>query len=256
MFLRHAGLRPVVVHGGGPQVTGAPGPARHRVGVHRRAAGHHRGDHRRGPDGAQRQGQQGHRRPHQPASARTPSACPARTRTCSPRGASTRPWTASRSTSAWSARSPASTPSMVRALLDDGRIPVISSVARGADGAVYNVNADTAAAALAVALGAAKLVVLTDVAGLYRDWPDSRRGDQPARRRRPGRAAALAVRGHDPEDGGLPDRGQRRRPAGPRARRPAQPRHPAGDLHRLRHRHHGAARLRRRSPDPGPGPAS
>ncbi|HVR10278.1 MAG TPA: acetylglutamate kinase [Thermoanaerobaculia bacterium] len=64
-------------------------------------------------------------------------------------------------------------PSMVRALLDNGRVPVISSVARGADGAVYNVNADTAAAALAVALGAAKLVVLTDVEGLYRDWPNS-----------------------------------------------------------------------------------
>jgi acetylglutamate kinase len=63
--------------------------------------------------------------------------------------------------------------SMVRALLDDSRIPVVSSVARGADGAVYNVNADTAAAALAVALNAAKLVVLTDVEGLYRDWPDS-----------------------------------------------------------------------------------
>jgi acetylglutamate kinase len=62
---------------------------------------------------------------------------------------------------------------MVHALLDNGRIPVISSVAAGADGAVYNVNADTAAAALAVALGAAKLVVLTDVEGLYRDWPNS-----------------------------------------------------------------------------------
>ncbi|HLI42645.1 MAG TPA: acetylglutamate kinase, partial [Streptosporangiaceae bacterium] len=44
----------------------------------------------------------------------------------------------------------------------------------GADGRAYNVNADTAAAALAVALGAAKLLVLTDVAGLYRDWPSSR----------------------------------------------------------------------------------
>jgi acetylglutamate kinase len=64
-------------------------------------------------------------------------------------------------------------PSMVRALLDNGRTPVISSIARGTDGAVYNVNADTAAAALAVALKAAKLVVLTDVEGLYRDWPNS-----------------------------------------------------------------------------------
>jgi acetylglutamate kinase len=64
-------------------------------------------------------------------------------------------------------------PSMVEALISDGRIPVVSSVARGTDGGVYNVNADTAAAALAVALGAAKLVVLTDVEGLYRDWPNS-----------------------------------------------------------------------------------
>jgi acetylglutamate kinase len=65
-------------------------------------------------------------------------------------------------------------PSMVNALLDNGRIPVISSLATGdGDGTVYNVNADTAAAALAVALGAAKLVVLTDVEGLYRDWPNS-----------------------------------------------------------------------------------
>jgi acetylglutamate kinase len=69
-------------------------------------------------------------------------------------------------------------PSMVTALLDDGRIPVVSSIAHGADGpdgmnTVYNVNADTAAAALAVALGAGKLVVLTDVEGLYLDWPNS-----------------------------------------------------------------------------------
>ncbi len=61
----------------------------------------------------------------------------------------------------------------IEALLANGRIPVVSSVAAGRDGEVYNVNADTAAAALAVALGAAKLVVLTDVAGLYRDWPSS-----------------------------------------------------------------------------------
>ncbi len=64
-------------------------------------------------------------------------------------------------------------PAFVEGLLDDGLIPVVSSVARGDDGAVYNVNADTAAAALAVALGAEKLVVLTDVEGLYADWPAS-----------------------------------------------------------------------------------
>jgi acetylglutamate kinase len=58
----------------------------------------------------------------------------------------------------------------IRALLADGRIPVVSSVAAGQDGQVYNVNADTAAGALAISLAAAKLVVLTDVPGLYQDW--------------------------------------------------------------------------------------
>jgi acetylglutamate kinase len=71
-------------------------------------------------------------------------------------------------------------PAAVRALIADGRIPVVSSVARGTGGEVYNVNADTAAAALAVALGAAKLVVLTDVEGLYADWPgEGDRAGQP-----------------------------------------------------------------------------
>jgi acetylglutamate kinase len=55
-----------------------------------------------------------------------------------------------------------------------GRIPVVSSIAPDHDnpGHSLNVNADAAAAALAVALRATKLVVLTDVAGLYADWPD------------------------------------------------------------------------------------
>jgi acetylglutamate kinase len=64
-------------------------------------------------------------------------------------------------------------PEAVLDLVEAGRIPVISSVAPDLDGQVHNVNADTAAAALAVALGAEKLLVLTDVEGLYRDWPDS-----------------------------------------------------------------------------------
>ncbi|HEY1105668.1 MAG TPA: acetylglutamate kinase [Agromyces sp.] len=62
----------------------------------------------------------------------------------------------------------------VAAQLQAGRIPVVSSIAPDieAPGQPLNVNADSAAAALAVALGAAKLVILTDVAGLYRDWPN------------------------------------------------------------------------------------
>ncbi|MGH8961678.1 MAG: acetylglutamate kinase [Jatrophihabitantaceae bacterium] len=62
-------------------------------------------------------------------------------------------------------------PSAVYALIEAGRIPVIATVARGLDGQTYNVNADTAAAAVAVGLGAEKLIVLTDVEGLYTDWP-------------------------------------------------------------------------------------
>jgi acetylglutamate kinase len=64
-------------------------------------------------------------------------------------------------------------PATVHALLDAGRIPVIATVARGADGLSYNVNADTAAAAVAVGLDAEKLIMLTDVEGLYADWPAS-----------------------------------------------------------------------------------
>lgn len=64
-------------------------------------------------------------------------------------------------------------PEAVQDLIEAGRIPVVSTVAPDADGQVHNVNADTAAAALAVALNAEKLLVLTDVEGLYADWPNS-----------------------------------------------------------------------------------
>ena len=63
-------------------------------------------------------------------------------------------------------------PDFVVQLLDDGFIPVVSTVARDVNGVTHNVNADTAASALAAALGAEKLVVLTDIEGLYRNWPD------------------------------------------------------------------------------------
>ncbi|MGB8383879.1 MAG: acetylglutamate kinase [Dermatophilaceae bacterium] len=65
-------------------------------------------------------------------------------------------------------------PAAVQDILDAGRIPVVSTVAPDLDqdGQVLNVNADTAAAALAVALAAHKLVVLTDVEGIYASWPD------------------------------------------------------------------------------------
>lgn len=65
-------------------------------------------------------------------------------------------------------------PEGVIAELHAGRVPVVSSIALDADvpGRTLNVNADAAASALAIALGAAKLVILTNVPGLYRNWPD------------------------------------------------------------------------------------
>lgn len=62
--------------------------------------------------------------------------------------------------------------SAVDDLIRAGRIPVISTIAPDADGVVHNINADTAAGAIASALSAEHLVMLTDVEGLYTDWPD------------------------------------------------------------------------------------
>ena len=63
-------------------------------------------------------------------------------------------------------------PRIVLEALEAGRVPVVSTVAPSTGGELLNVNADLAAAALAVALGAEKLMVLTDVPGLYSDWPN------------------------------------------------------------------------------------
>ncbi len=171
VFLRYAGLRPVVVHGGGPQIT----EHLDRLGLETTFTAGLRvttaGDHGRGPHGAHRQGQQGHRRADQPGRPVRGRACPARTPTCSPPAASHAVVDGEPVDIGLVGEIQATDPGAIRALIADGRIPVVSSVARGEDGEVYNVNADTAAGALAVALGAAKLVVLTDVAGLYRTWP-------------------------------------------------------------------------------------
>jgi acetylglutamate kinase len=63
-------------------------------------------------------------------------------------------------------------PEILLRLLDNGFIPVVATVARGSDGHTYNINADTVAGEIAVALSAEKLVFLTDVEGLYRDLGD------------------------------------------------------------------------------------
>ena len=63
-------------------------------------------------------------------------------------------------------------PRAVLNAIENSVVPVISSIAPNSDGELLNVNADLAAAALAVAVGAEKLMVLTDVQGLYSDWPN------------------------------------------------------------------------------------
>jgi acetylglutamate kinase len=176
VFLRYAGLRPVVVHGGGPQIN----TALDKLGIEPRFAGGLRvttpetmdvvrmvlvGQVQReviglvnahGPFAVGVSGEDAHLFTAQ----RRPAVVDGEEIDIGLVGDVVRV-----------------SPGVVNSLLDDRRIPVVSSVARGldADGnpCVYNVNADTAAAALAVALQAEKLVVLTDVEGLYADWPNS-----------------------------------------------------------------------------------
>ena len=173
-FLRYAGLRPVVVHGGGPQIAAMLD----RLGLQSEFRGGLRVTtpevDGRGPHGAHRPGRPRARRPAQPArtggggtvrGGRRRSSAPASRHPRRRRG---------RSTSASSATSETVNPGAVQDILDAGRIPVVSTIAPDldVDGQVLNINADTAAAALAVALGAHKLVMLTDVEGVYADWPD------------------------------------------------------------------------------------
>ena len=101
------------------------------------------------------------------------SGCPGRTAGCSGPSAGRRWWTAQSVDVGLVGDVVEVDPAAVLDLIEAGRIPVVSTVAPDDDGQVLNVNADTAAAALAVALQARqKLVVLTDVEGLYANWPD------------------------------------------------------------------------------------
>jgi acetylglutamate kinase len=172
VFLRYAGLRPVVVHGGGPQIT----EQLDRLGVETTFAAGLRVTTPEAMEvvrmvlsGKVNKDLVGLINRHGPFAVGMS-------------GEDANTFTATRKTAVVDGAPvdlglvgdiAATDPGAIRALLADGRIPVVSSVAAGHDGQAYNVNADTAAAALAVALGAAKLVVLTDVAGLYRDWPSS-----------------------------------------------------------------------------------
>ncbi|NJQ01452.1 acetylglutamate kinase [Streptomyces zingiberis] len=173
VFLRHAGLKPVVVHGGGPQITahldklglvsefkaGLRVTTPEAMDVVRMVlAGHVQRElvgllNRHGPLAVGLTGEDAHTLTAVKRYAEVDGESVDIGRVGEITGVET---------------------GAIQALLDDGRIPVVSSVARSADdGHVYNVNADTAAAALAAALNAETLMVLTDVEGLYEDWPHS-----------------------------------------------------------------------------------
>ena len=182
VFLRLAGLRPVVVHGGGPQIS----TMLDRLGI----AGEFRGGYRvttpeamevvrmvlTGSVGRELVGLVNAHGPYAVGmSGEDAGLLRARRRTASTTLAdgSVREVDIGLVGDVVSVDAAA-----VRDLLDAGRVPVISSVAPEVDddggltGQVLNVNADSAAAALAIALRASRLVVLTDVEGLYADWPD------------------------------------------------------------------------------------
>ena len=172
VFLRYAGLRPVVVHGGGPQIT----RALERSGIVSEFAGGLRVTSPEAMDvvrmvltGQVQREIVGLINEHGPfavgLSGEDANTMTARQRHAQVEGQQVDIGRVGDVTTV--------DPQVITALLADGRIPVVSSVARAEDGGVYNVNADTAAAALAVGLQAEKLVVLTDVEGLYADWPAS-----------------------------------------------------------------------------------
>ena len=171
VFLRLAGIRPVVVHGGGPQITSMLG----RLGMEGEFRGGLRVTTPETMDVVRMVlvGQVG-RELVGLINAHGPYAVGLS-------GEDARLFTAARRTATVDGEAVDVglvgdvvdvNPAAVLDLVAGGRIPVVSTVAPDVDGVVHNVNADTAAAALAEALGARKLVVLTDVEGLYTDWPD------------------------------------------------------------------------------------
>ena len=204
-FLRNCGIHPVVVHGGGPQISAML----KRLGI----AGDFKGGFRvttpevldvarmvlfgqvgrelvnlinaHGPYAVGITGEDAH---------------------CSPRCGAASASTASPPTSAWSATSTRSTPRRCWISLPRSRIPVVSTLAPDIDGVVHNINADTAAAALAEALGAEKLLMLTDVEGLYTRWPDRDSLVSEIDTATLAQLLPTLETGHDPQDRGLPAR--------------------------------------------------
>ena len=147
---------------------------------------------------------------------------------------------------------------LLHALLDDGLVPIVSTVGSDANGQPYNINADDAARAIAVAMGAEKLVYLTGAAGLLEDPDDPSTlvhcliasGGARADRCRGGQ------RRDDSQAHGLRRSGRGR--GGQRAhdRRPRRACHPDRTVHRQRHRHDGPHARRRHDRDQAAAPAT
>ncbi len=140
-------------------------------------------------------------------------------------------------------------PESVIDLIDAGRIPVVSSVAPDANGVVHNVNADSAAAALAVALGAEKLLVLTDVEGLFLDWPSSEDVIGEISPEALEEILPTLASGMVPKMAACLQAVTERRLAGDRGRRPRAARRTPRAVHQRRRRHPGAARRRDQDPE-------
>ena len=126
-------------------------------------------------------------------------------------------------------------------LLERGYIPVISTLGCDEEGNAYNINGDTAAAWIAGALGAERLIMMTDIAGILRDKDDPSTlipeitVEEAAQLFRAGRH----LRRHDPQGGVLHRRHPPGRGEGDHHGRPGAPLHPDGDAHRRGRRHHG-----------------
>ena len=239
-LLRSVGLAPVVVHGGGPQIAELLATARALERVRRRAPRDRRRDPRHRPDGARRQGQQRARRGHQRATGRSRSGSRASTRTCLRVELRDEEL-------GFVGDVDAVDPTLLHGLLAQGLVPVVATMGSDTLGQAYNVNADAVAGALAAALRAAKLVVLTDVDGIRRDPADpatrvARLGGR--RARGAWSPSGAATGGMAPEGHGLRRRAARRRRRGAPPRRPRRPRRPARAVHGPRRRDDGDARRR------------
>ena len=132
-------------------------------------------------------------------------------------------------------------PELLVRLLAEDLVPVVATIGSDETGQAYNINADTAAAAIAIALEAQKLVFLTDVEGIRADLGGPVQPPEPSEF--PAVASADRKRGrrrrHDPQGSGRAGRGRRGSRASAHPRRAGAPRCPARDFHPQRDRHDG-----------------